>query len=218
MKVSSIGLVLGLLSIPALAEPPLAAGPFTPVDRGMTAKSGLPVKLPVDPLGLNGNGAGVSVTDSDGFHLTGDPISDLLNFFLNGLPEATALTTQIAGLHDDVANACFTAAGTFQSVMTATAAPGGHSLLGLTGKPTVDLETVRLRAAAAKQLCSTPACQQLAAEFAQSVDKLVSLKPVTPIDMNSICAKLPTVTLALTPANTTPTPTATPTPSPAPTK
>lgn len=230
--------VLVLLAASALAEPPN----YTSIDRRMEAKTvvrhtGLPIPVPIDPLGLNGSTT-KTVTNPDGttsttttangsvFDALFNKISDLLT---SDFASAVDLSTK--SVPPDVnGGACWTALQPVASIVKAHPTP-------LTGKLATDIQTIRNLIITMQGACATPACGTVFAEMAAANQRLIQQLPIHAIVPGSVinpweevCANLPkvstTLTTVLAPVTEptpvvvhptplpTPKPTATPTPGP----
>ena len=193
---TALALVLALAATSALAEPN-----YTPIDRAMTAKGGLPVPLPIDPLGLNGTH---TVTNSDGtttqvpngsiFDALFSKISDLLT---SDFTSAVQLST--ASVPPDVnGGACWTALEPVATIVKSHPTP-------LTGKLATDVQNIRNLIITMQGACATPACGTVFAEMAAANQRLIQQLPIHAIIPGSVinpweevCANLPKISTTLT--------------------
>lgn len=120
-----------------------------------TAKKGLPIPLPIDPLGLNKSSAesGGSLRQKILTDMS-KPFQDLADFIGDDAEKAIALSTSIPGLQDGHGQQCWIMARNFTAVIKAHPLP-------LTGQGMSDLEAGRLLAASANQLCGDSHCTQV---------------------------------------------------------
>ena len=192
---TALALVLALAATSALAEPN-----YTPIDRAMTAK-GLPVPLPIDPLGLNGTH---TVTNADGttsqvpngsiFDALFSKISDLLT---SDFTSAVQLST--ASVPPDVnGGACWTALEPVATIVKSHPTP-------LTGKLATDVQNIRNLIITMQGACATPSCGTVFAEMAAANQRLVQQLPIHATIPGSVinpweevCANLPKISTTLT--------------------
>lgn len=163
-----------LSTAPAFALPnPLT--PFT-APKPLT----LPIPLPNLPIPL-----------TNPLTAATDVITQIGNVFSADVGSAESLSTAIPGLQDGNGAACWTAGTNLAAVIKLHPLPiSGHAL--------TDLEALRLATAAAEQLCSNPACNQVFAELSNGVSQLgVS---ITVPSLSALCSKVPHV--AMVPVST----------------
>jgi hypothetical protein len=170
-----------------------------------------------DPLGnllkqnaANANGATVDGVKPGGGLLGGSNVfTDIANWVGGDLTAAETLAVQNPALQDWTGYACWKAAETFVGVLKAHPLP-------LTLKAASDAEALRLATSAAKTLCQTSACQTVSGDLLGGIAQMgLGIPP--PVTLQTLCAKIPSVTLGTQPAGyvaTTPAPAPTPTGSP----
>jgi hypothetical protein len=232
---------LVLFAAPAFAQPPN----YTPIDRQMEAKTvvkhtGLPIPVPIDPLGLNGKTT-TTTTNPDGTTTTtSTPNGSVFDALFNKISDlltsdfASAIDLSTKSVPPDVnGGACWTALQPVASIVKSHPTP-------LTGKLATDIQNIRNLIITMQGACATPACGTVFAEMAAANQRLIQQLPIHAIIPGSVinpweevCANLPKVSTTLTtvlapiteptpvvvkptPAPT-PKPTVTPTPSPSPT-
>ena len=173
-----------------------------------------------DPLGdlvkknaanINGTKAPSTTTGSLFGGGTGNVFDDIANWIGGDLTAAETLAIQTPGVQDWTGYACWKAAENFSAVLKAHPVP-------LTLKAASDAEALRLAVSAAKTLCQTSACQTVSGDLLGGIAQMgLGIPP--PVTLQTLCAKIPSITLGTQPANYTPTPapTVVPTPVPAPT-
>ena len=163
-----------------------------------------------DPLGnllkqnaANANGVTVDGVKPGGSLIGGSNVfTDIANWVGGDLTAAETLAIQNPALQDWTGYACWKAAETFVGVLKAHPIP-------LTLKAASDAEALRLATSAAKALCQTSACQTVSGDLLGGIAQM-GLGVPPPITLQTLCAKIPSVTLGTQPAGY-----AVPTPSPA---
>lgn len=170
-------LVSGAVSFAHAASLP---NPFTPFTPPVSFK--LPIPLPKLPVALPNP---VTVAT--------DVITQIGNVFSADVVSAEALSTAVPALQDGNGAACWTAGTNLASVVKLHPLP-------ISGSALTDLEALRLATAAAEQICSNPACNQVFAELSNGVSQLgVS---ITVPSLSSLCAKVPHVAMVPVAATT----------------
>lgn len=179
-----------------------------------------------DPIGnlLKQNAANINGTKVGGIAPatsiggTNNVFDDIANWIGGDLTAAETLAIQTPGVQDWTGYACWKAAENFSAVLKAHPVP-------LTLKAASDAEALRLAVSAAKTLCQTSACQTVSGDLLGGIAQMgLGIPP--PVTLQTLCAKIPSITLGTQPANYTPTPvptivptpvsTITPVPTPAP--
>jgi hypothetical protein len=223
---------LQLIALVLVLSAPALAGPRDSQFEAKTVvkRTGLPVPLPVDPLGLNG-GTTKIVTNPDGTTTTTTtPNASVFDALFNKISDlltsdfAAAIDLSTKSVPPDVnGGACWTALQPVASIVKAHPTP-------LSGKLATDIQTIRNLMITLQGACAIPACGTVFSEMAAANQRLIQQLPIHPILPGSVinpweevCANLPKVSTTLTTvqapapkptATPTPAPTATPTPSP----
>ena len=168
-----------------------------------------------DPIGnlLKRNAANINGTTVDGTAPATSPFSggktifdDLADWIGGDLAAAEALAIQNPNVQDWTGYACWKSAENFSAVLKAHPVP-------LTLKAATDAEALRLAVSAAKTLCQTSACQTVSGDLLGGIAQMgLGLPP--PITLQTLCAKIPSITLGTQPPNFTPTSITPPAPNP----
>lgn len=145
-------------------------------------------QLNLDPLGLNSK---LPISLPNPATVATDVITQIGNVFSADVSGAESLATAIPDLQDGNGAACWKAGTSLSAVIKLHPLP-------VTGSALTDLEALRLATAAAEQLCSNPACNQVFAELSNGVSQLGV--GITVPSLSALCAKVPHV--ALVPVST----------------
>lgn len=139
--------------------------------------------------------------------LLAKPFNDLANFINSDSLAAAQLAIAIPELQDGNGQQCWLAMGQFTAVLKAHPIP-------VTLHAMTDLEALRLAAMAANNVCKNSSCTQVFADLANGIQQVAPLNAGIAIpSLNSLCSKVPVVTVAPTvpmPATVTPAPVAPP--------
>ena len=160
--------------------------------------AGAPVKLPIDPLGLNNSTPTSNGTTSGS---AAGPLGELNGLFASDFAAAAKLATSTS-IKDGNGQACWMAFQPLGEVINA------HPEI-LTGKLATDIEAKRLAVIAARNLCNNVACNTVFTEEANMAQNFVKSLPVsvtinaTPVNLfANACAAIPTLQVApAAPAN-----------------
>jgi hypothetical protein len=182
----------------ALACGPTFAAEFTPADRAMEAngaKKGLPIALPIDPLGLNGvNADGTPVKSK----LETDVI-DKITALLKGDIDSAIAMAQDSTNPDPNGAACWTALKPIGAIVQK------HPLV-FTGEVVTDIQAARSAMIQLNAVCTGPqslSCKTVfndAITIARRIATLapVSVRPVIPDVWGDFCAALTPISTTLT--------------------
>lgn len=181
------------------------------IEATAAAKSGLPIALPWDPLGLNGTNADGSPIKTPLQQGAIDIINKLVTFVTKDVDSALALAKKYG---DGNGAACWAAVQPLAGLVK------DHPLI-FTFQAASDLEAARVGVIQLGQLCTQqPSCKTVfsdAVTIAQRIATLapVSVRPVIPNMWDDVCNAIPLISSTLTINTTAP---ATPDPTPSPTK
>jgi hypothetical protein len=208
MRRFAIALAALLAAQPAYAQPKRIGG----------AGGAVLDKLGVKPLGGQQQGspestvpgaAAASASSDPIARILAKPFNDLADFINSDAATAASLAVEIPELQDGHGQQCWMAAGTFTKVLKAHPIP-------ITLHAMTDLESFRLAAMAANQLCQNAHCTQVFTDLSNSIQKAAPIQLGLQIpSLSSLCANVPQITVA-PPVTVAPTAPVTSTPIPAP--
>ena len=195
---------------PAVADPR-----FTPQDRHMEAKAkaGLPIPLPVDPLGLNG-------TNADGTPIQSKVVADFLAritaLLKSDMSEAEALAS-------DPVNPDPNGAACWKAMEPISALVQKHPLI-FSGETITDIQAARSAMIQLNLICQSLPCRTVFTDAITVSKRLATLAPVPtraiiPDVFGDFCAALTPISTSLTtsvPAAAAPGGTPAPAPTPTP--
>ncbi len=124
--------------------------------------------------------------------LLAKPFNDLANFINSDSLAAAQLAIAIPELQDGNGQQCWLAMGQFTAVLKAHPIP-------ITLHAMTDLEALRLAAMAANNVCKNSSCTQVFADLSNGIQQVAPINAGIAIpSLNSLCSKVPVVTVAPT--------------------
>lgn len=173
MRRIAIAALLVLLPSLAAAQTPRPR-PLIDIPNPFDQNKGSPVD---QALGGEGNAA----------KLLAKPFNDLADFISSDALAAAKLAIAIPDLQDGHGQKCWLSMMQFTAVIKAHPIP-------ITLKAMTDIEALRLAAMAANNVCRNPSCTQVFADISNGIQQ-VSPVPIPIPSLNSLCSKVPIVTV-----------------------